>query len=233
MHDSSFGRLIGALLAPGKTFQSIAERPTWVVALVLFLVIILAVTIVTFQRVDLNEMMRQQMAERGQEMPPEMEQVGGFMTGCYIAAGLGFWIGLIFVGAAYFLLLNLAFGGQLRYVTSLSVLIHALMPFAVAGLLSVPILLSRETLSMEELQSGSVLPSSLAVFAPEEAGPRLIALLSSLDFFTLWTVVLLVIGYSLAARVSKTSAAVLVVVVWILLILLRVGLAGFAPGGAR
>ncbi len=29
LEDSSFGRLIGALVSPGKTFQSIAGRPTW------------------------------------------------------------------------------------------------------------------------------------------------------------------------------------------------------------
>ena len=37
--DSSFARLIGALAAPVKTFRSIAERPTWLVA---FLVVMLS-----------------------------------------------------------------------------------------------------------------------------------------------------------------------------------------------
>ena len=39
MENSSFGRLIGVLVSPGKTFRSIAERPTWGVALVVFMLV--------------------------------------------------------------------------------------------------------------------------------------------------------------------------------------------------
>src|SRR5688572_32534991 len=38
MESSSFGRLIGVLVSPVKTFAAIAERPTWLVA---FLVVVL------------------------------------------------------------------------------------------------------------------------------------------------------------------------------------------------
>ena len=34
LEDSSAGRLIGVLVSPVKTFQSIAARPTWAVALI-------------------------------------------------------------------------------------------------------------------------------------------------------------------------------------------------------
>ena len=39
LEDSSAGRVIGALVSPVKTFRSLAERPTWGVALVVLLVI--------------------------------------------------------------------------------------------------------------------------------------------------------------------------------------------------
>ena len=35
MKDSGWGRLLGVLVAPGETFRSIAERPTWLPPLLL------------------------------------------------------------------------------------------------------------------------------------------------------------------------------------------------------
>ena len=232
MNDSSFGRLVGVLVSPGATFRSIAQRPTWAVAMVVLIGLILVMTVLMFQRVDFAEMMRQQMAERGQPVPEEMENAGGGMVGCYAAAGAVAWVAGLLILSAIFLVFNL-FGGQLRYVTSLSVLLHAMMPFAVSTLLGIPVILSREAISMEEVQQGGLLPSSLGILAPEDASPRLLALLTSFEFFTFWTLILLIIGYQIAARVSRTTATVTVLVLWALTVLLRVGLAGFSPmGGA-
>jgi hypothetical protein len=232
MHDSSFGRLIGALVAPGRTFQSIAQRPTWVVPMLVLVLLSTGTAYLMFQRVDFMEIMREQMADQGRPVPSEMEQAGGFMQGCYTAA---FFLGSIAIplaGAAFFLLFNF-FGGKLRYPVSLSVLLHSMMPLAVSSLLTLPIILSRDTFTVEEVQGGRLLPSSLAVLAPEDAGPQLLALLSSVNFFSLWCMVLLVIGYSLAARVSKTTVAITVLSLWVLFTLVTVGLAGLAPGGGR
>ena len=33
MEESSFGRLVGVLVSPAKTFKAIGEKPTWVLAL--------------------------------------------------------------------------------------------------------------------------------------------------------------------------------------------------------
>lgn len=232
MHDSSFGRLVGVLVSPGKTFKSIAERPTWVVPLLVLMLLLTGVTFLTLQRVDMMAAMRQQMEANGQQVPPNMEKAGGFMMGCQTAVAFAGTAIVCCLLAGLFLLFNL-FGGRLRYVTSLAVLVHALMPMAVSCLLAVPIILSRSSISLEEARSGGLLPSNLAAFAPEDAGPRLLALLSSFDFFSIWMIVLLVIGYSTAARLSKTTVAVTVLVVWALLVLAKVGLMGLAPGGMR
>src|SRR6476659_8407698 len=69
MENSSFGRLIGALFSPGKTFRSIAERPTWGVALVALLVVGTLSGVLANKRIDPNDM-RQMIEER-------MEKQGG------------------------------------------------------------------------------------------------------------------------------------------------------------
>ena len=50
---------------------------------------------------------------------------------------------------------------------------------------------------------------------------RTFALLSSLDLFTIWVIVLLVIGFAYVARISKTKAAIAVVSLWFLIILFK------------
>jgi hypothetical protein len=231
MGDSDFGRVIGALVAPGKTFRSIAERPTWGVAFAVLMVVTVVATLIFFQKVDFAEVARQQMEAQGREVPPEMEQAGGMIRGCAMAAALimplVIYFGVPLVLWGVFTLL----GGTIDYRTSLAVALHAMMPLAVSALLAIPVLFSRESLSYEEVQAGSVLMSNLAAFAPEDASPILIAALSSLDIFTIWCVVLLILGYAIAARVSKAKAAAAILALWFVLIGIKVGLAAF--GAAR
>jgi hypothetical protein len=233
MHDSSFGRLIGVLVSPGKTFQSIAERPTWVLPMVVLALLLTGTSFLAMQRIDMMAAVRQQMEAQGQQVPPNMEKMRSVMVGCQTAGILLGTVALCFAGAGLFMLFNLL-DGRLRYFASLGVITHALMPMAVSCLLLIPVVLSRSSISLEELRSGSLLPSNLTVLAPEDAGLRLVTLLSSFDFFSLWILVLLTIGYAIAARISKTKAGVTVVAIWVLVVLARVGLAGLAPmGGAR
>lgn len=233
MRDSSFGRLIGVLISPGKTFQSIAERPTWVLPMLVVALLFTGTNFLTLQRVDMTAMIRQQMEAQGQQVPENLERGGGFMLGCQTAFSFVLIVAVCFGGAGLFLLFNLL-DGRLRYLTSLGVMAHALMPVAVSRLLQIPIILSRSSISFEEMRSGGVLPSNLTFLAPEDAGPRLLALLSSFDFFSLWVLVLLTIGYAVAARISTVKAGVTLVAIWVLLVLAGIGLAGLAPmGGMR
>lgn len=229
MNGRSWSRLWRVLVRPSETFQEIAERPTWGVALAVLVVASAAMTLVLFSRVDMAEMIRQQLAARHQAMPPGMERNMALVKGCsetfaILAPGV-----IALVSAAVFLVFNLL-GGTINYRTSLAVTLHAAMPGVVRALLTLPVALSRATLTMEQVQGG-LLRSNLSFLAPEGAGRPLVALLTSLDLFALWQIVLLAIGYRIAARVSRATAATTVVVLWALLVAVGVGLA--ALGAAR
>lgn len=230
MENSSFGRIFGVLVSPVKTFRSIAERPTWAVPLVVLVLAIGAMTFCMFQKVDFDEAVRQQMAAQGQEMPPNAEGMAGFMKGCAAVSAIVFPIIMMLVLAGIYMVFNL-FGGQLKYKTSLAVVSYASMPAVVMALLSIPVILSKPELDMQQLQTGRVLASNLSFLAPEGASPRLVALLGGLDFFSLWSVILTIIGFHLAARVSKGTAAAVAIAVWVLSILFAVAMAGLRPGG--
>jgi len=229
MKDSSWGRLWGVLAKPGETFQAIAERPTWGVALAVLVVVCAAGTLALFSRFDMVEATRQQMVAQHQPMPPGFESKAPVIKGCLEGVLVVIPAVVSLVVAAALLVFNLL-GGQLTYRTSFAVTVHAAMPYAVRALLSAPVALLRGSLTAAELQSG-VLRSNLAFLAPEGAGKPLVALLASLDLFALWNVVLLAIGYRIAARVSRGAAWGTVIVLWALLVAIGVGFA--ALGGGR
>jgi hypothetical protein len=53
--------------------------------------------------------------------------------------------------------------------------------------------------------------------------PVAFAVLSSLDLFTIWTVILFIIGFSFVSRFSRAKSAAIIVPFWVLLVLFKVG----------
>jgi Yip1-like protein len=228
--DNSLGRVAGALWKPRETFASIAARPTWAVALLVIVAASTLVTVLWIPKIDVAEMVRDRIASSGQSVPADrIESAVALMSRLKWAMFLGPVLILqpiVIAGAAFvFYLVFRVVGSEQSYRQSLGVTVHAFLPLAIASLLAVPILLGRDSLSTEEVMSGGVLASNLGFLAPEDASPAIRALLQSLDFFTLWTVILLFVGYRQSSRLSKTSVAISVVCVWGLWVLLRMGLA--------
>jgi hypothetical protein len=234
MHESGFGRVIGVLISPDKTFRSIAERPTWVVPLLLLVALGLSVGFAMQDRVDQAAMVKYNLDKFGVEVSDaQMEEMESDMADkSTTRQTLELAGGTLFAAAGYFLLAALflvAFrlaGSEtdFDFFRSLAVTVHGLLPGGVAALLNIPLVLSRSEISPEEVMRGGVLTSSLRPLAPEES-PVLESLLGSLDFFTIWSVVLLILGFRAVARVSTQTSAAIVLILWGLWVL---GKAGFA-----
>jgi len=220
MHDSAVGRLLGVLVAPGRTFLSIAARPTWMAPLLLLMLLGSSVGYLVAQRMDFEDMVRQRMAQQHQELSAEQIDRGVQMAKKFGPAG-ALVSGIAVLPIAY-LLLALVFwtffrllGSELSYPASLSVTLHSLMPNAVSALLTLPLIFRLTTINAQSAQRGLLL-SNLAAFAPESSGPAVKSLLGSIDFFSLWVLILLSFGYRTVARVSATAATGTVLVFWLL-----------------
>lgn len=232
MYESGFGRVIGVLVAPDKTFRSIAERPTWVVPLLLLVILGVSVGLTMQRRVDQGELVKYQMDKMGVELsktqlekierdaasPSGFRQWAGWILGPLLAAAF------YFVVAAVFLMVLRLAGSEIEYMSSVAVTVHGLLPIAVASLLNIPLVLSRSEISPEEVMSGGLLASNLRPLAPE-GSPVVASLLGSLDFFAIWAVVLLILGFRTVGRVSTRTAAAIVLVLWGLLVLGKAGVA--------
>ena len=77
---NSFARIGGVLFAPTETFASIAQRPDWVVPLVLWMLVSLAGGVILAQKVDFGATVRQSMEDR-KDVPPDTAERSVRMAG--------------------------------------------------------------------------------------------------------------------------------------------------------
>lgn len=217
------GRLFRVFVAPGEVFREIREKPTWVLGFLLYWALASTAAILLTSRVDFIEGIEAQMIAQGRQVPPNLDQAAGFFRGCSTVGGvLGPPIVCLLI-ALIFLSFRLV-GGEFDYRQSLAITVHGLMPRAAAALVSIPVILSRDSFSLQEMKSASFLFSNLSFLAPENAAEWLKVLLGSLDIFTLTALALLSIGYRVAGKVPGRRAFLGVFGLWLLLV---VGLVGF------
>ena len=237
--DSGAGRVLGVLVAPEETFQSIASiavGPTWLAPLIVMMLLGTALGTMVSARLDLAQAIRHQNEVTGNrlsadQVEQQIETVKKFQP--YLALGQG----LIAVPALYLILALLfwvAFklgGSEMSYQASLATSLHGILPLGlVQAMLAIAVIWNRASLTQGEARSGAFLASNLAAVAPDDTGPVARALLGSVDLFSIWAIILLVIGYRIVARVSWAAAVGVVLGLWLLGVALKIALVAISPG---
>ncbi|MEO8198721.1 MAG: Yip1 family protein [Thermoanaerobaculia bacterium] len=219
----------GVLLAPEKTFRALAIRPTWWPAMLLLVATALGLSLVVTPRLDMKQVMREAIEEKGQDISEAQLERQAEMADKFKWIGTASQVVLqpavYLLMAGIFLVLLRLLGSEIDFRQSLSVSVHGMMPFVIATLLTIPVVLSRASLSLKDVQSARYLHSNLAAFAPESTGKPMMALLASADLFSIWTIVLLGIGFRVVGRVSKVAALGAVIALWAVVVAGKVALA--------
>lgn len=236
--DSGAGRVLGVLVAPGDTFRSIASiavGPTWLAPLVLMMLLSTAVGSMVSARLDLAQAIRHQNEVTGSrlsadQVEQQIETVKKFQP--YLALGQGL-IAAPALYLAFALLFWVGFklgGSEMGYKSSLATSLYGLLPLGlIQALLAILVIWNRDSLTQGEARSGAFLVSNLAAVAPDGTGPVARALLGSVDLFSIWAIILLVIGYRIVARVSLAAATGVVLGLWLLGVALKIALVAIAP----
>ena len=219
-----FQRIIGVLFSPDATFASIARRPDWVVPLALIVILSLANGILISSRIDFgapareamaqNKNMTQEQMDRAEKMSVGMGKVAKFI-GPVIAI-----IVLLIVAGALLLTVRLM-GGEGDFKQAFSVTCYAWIPNIIQAIVLTIIVLAKGSTAINPQTIPTIVRSNPAFLVDMKTQPMAFALLSSLDLFTIWVIVLLVIGFAYVGRISKAKAAVAVVSLWAVTILFK------------
>jgi hypothetical protein len=230
---SSWARIPGVLFSPEKTFRDIARRPTWLLALALLVLAGAAFFFAIAPKVDFQEMVRVSMEQQGRSVDgPEMERIMAFSESIAyfgtLAAFVVFQpIGILIVSLLFWMVFKVL-GSTIDFRTSVAVTVHSLVPLLVMTLVSIVVTIPREAISLEALQNGSLVMSNLGFLAGEETSPLVAAVLRGIDFFSLWVLVLYVIGFRAATGLKSSTVTAVVVTLWLFWFAIKV--AGAAVG---
>jgi len=224
-------RIAGVLMSPAQTFEDVARRPDVVFPLLIIVAISVITTLLIVPRVDFAATYRE--AFESANMPPQQME-----RSIRIAAAFGkaiAYFGPLLQVVAFaviggvLLIAFRVFGGEGDFKQAFSVTLYSWMPLCIKSVLATGVLLTKKTMTLVDL--ANPLRSNLAFLADMKGRPILFSLLGSLDLFTIWTLVLVIIGFAAISRLSRVRSSAIVISLWLVVVLFKVG--GAAIGAAR
>ena len=227
---SPFGRIVGVFFSPKATFEDIVRKPSWILPISLLTVFSLAVCFAINQRVNWRDFISQQMEKSPQaaQMSPEQKQQrieGGAKFSpifTYAVGLLGPIIGALVVALVMWGAYSLLGGASTNFGTSFAITSHAWLTGLISSILFIVVLYLKPygTIDLE-----NPVAANLAAVLPDDAAKWLVALGKSIDLFTIWTLILLAIGFSAAdpKKLRGSKAFSIAFSVWAVYVVLRVG----------
>lgn len=210
-------RIIGVLMSPGTTFESIAQRPNILGPLLIFIVIAIASSVAVAMKVDFTAMAREAI-EANPNIPPDRVESSVNVTKTIMKitmyASPLLIVLMLVITAGVCLLAFKMFGGEGNFNIALSVTIYSWFPRLIRGILGAIVMFTKGSLSFYELQNPVM--SNLAFLFDPKTQPVQYALGSALDIFNIWSLVLLIIGLASMSKLSKARSAAIVITLWVI-----------------
>lgn len=219
-----FQRIVGVLISPGETFESIVRRPDWVVPLLILLLVSVVGGVLLASRVDF-----QTVAQEAMEMDPRTANMSAnqaataarftamtMKISAYASPVLSL-IAFLIVSGVLLMSFRLM-AGEGTFLQAFSVTIYAWYPRLIKGILSTVVLLSRKSISIFDLQNPVM--SNLGFLFDPKSKPLQFAMASSIDLFAIWSVILMVIGFAAMSKLTRAKSTAIVIGWWIVVNLL-------------
>ena len=208
---SHIGRIFGAFFSPKKTFTQIAQRPSWLVPLLLMAILATGVGALLNTKMNWGDYIRHKAEEsprfaqlseeqKDQALAPQIKFWANFSyaTGAVVVPILVLVFTLIYWGA-----FNLFSGAGLRFGVAFGLTTHAFLPTIVSSILAMIILPLK---NYGDVDPENVVAANVKALLSDGAPKWLGALGSSLDLFWIWCMILVAIGFS-AANPKKIKPA--------------------------
>jgi hypothetical protein len=192
------GNLISIIVEPVKIFKHIKEKDDWWIPFILLVVV--TWIFLWISGPALARITAQKMAEMGvdREIPKFVEYIK------YLGAPIGTLTMWLLMSVIIWFLGNF-FGADWDFTKALDLYAYSSVIQAIRSVLSIIVLLLRGVPNIMTFKDLNVATGLNLLFSPEN--PRLYALLSGIEVFTIWQYILIAYGISEITGISKEKAA--------------------------
>lgn len=227
--------LTGIFFEPGRTFEALRARPRFLVAGLVCVAAFMAFYLAYLQRVGYENQVnaeievRAQKTDMAEEQKSQMRdiQLRPFVKAIrYVTPPLGFVIVFAFSGLVYFLG-AMVMGKRISYKQALSITTYSSLPPLLLGmLLNLVILFIRPPTEDAELARGlgGLVHANLGMISDPVASPVLTTALASVDLFAFYGLFLTALGLRKVARMSSGAAWTVVLAIWLVVLLIKIGI---------
>lgn len=216
--------LTSIFFEPSRTFEALRNRPRFLVAGLIMLALTVAITAGLYLRVDMGAFIRERMEQSpNAAQQTEAQRDMGVKIGKIMGAvGVPLSVPVsIAAGSAIYLLGALAFGGALGYKKALSVWTYSSIPPAVfATFVAILVLFLKEA---DTIDPEHLLVTNPGAFMSSQSSPLLVAFLSQFDVLRFYGMFLAALGLRKVGKMSTGAAWGVVLTLWVLGLLLRLG----------
>lgn len=231
---SQSARLIDTFIAPTKTFTDINRSTSWWVPWLLMSVISLAFVVVAGQKVGFDKITNTQMSanpkqvERMDKLPPD-QRAQNMAIAVKITQGISYATPLfillfgVIVAGVLMGTFSFAAGAPVKFGAAMAVTMYAFVPGIIKTLLAIVSLLAGA--DPDAFRIDNPIATNLGFFLSSSEHPALYKLASSIDIFTIWTMILMVIGFTCVSKAKKGTSAAIVFGWYIVVTLIGVGFA--------
>ena len=229
-------RIINTFIAPEKTFTDLRRSASWWAPWILISVfsLLFAYAVgrqVTFEQISRNEIARSaRISEQFDKATPDQQaQQVRIMTATYRYSFYGIPAVILLVdlimAAVLFATFTFGLGANMNFKTAFAIVIFAGLPGIVSAVLGTISMFAG--ISPEGFNVNNPVGTNPAYYMDPATSKFVLGLASIPDLISIWTIVLLGIGFSCTSKV-KRSTAITIVAVWYLIWKL-----GTAAAGAR
>ncbi|MHB1938258.1 MAG: YIP1 family protein [Acidobacteriaceae bacterium] len=225
---SQVERVVDAYVAPTKTFTDVRRDASWWLPFLLGILVSLAFVVSIDRRIGFEQVAQSninrsaQAQERMSSLTDAQRQQSMHLiaTSTKVVSYAYPVITLIFALIAAGILMmsfNFGLGAKASYQQYLAIWFYAGLPFLIKYLLAAISIFAG--VSAEHFDINNPVGTNVGWYLTSDSPLWLRTLLSSADIFTVWVVVLLILGCSTVARVKRGSAAMVIIGWWVLIVL--------------
>lgn len=216
-------RMVNTFIAPSKTFIDIRRNASWwkpwlLISAVSLVFIMVIGRQIGFESIARTEITRSSRAEQFEKMAPADQakqlQISVLITKVF-SYGVPFTILLMYVIIASVLMgtFNVVAGAGISFGRSLAITVYSGLPGLIGALLGIVALFAG--VDRDGFNVRNPVATNPAYFMDPTANRFLYGMLSALDVFVIWSIILMAMGFSLNSK-AKRSTAIMIVAGWYL-----------------